>query len=483
MDFHGHQGEVDVQQLRIALRRAGEGRSKQAEPTSTTGKRIQTPKERGFWLVIQCVSGFCGILGVGIWIFGAFASDELSRQERLARIEGVPLTPNDIILPPVPASQDAAPLYRKSFELTQGIRLNDPEVPSSASVWWPTVYERSRWETCRPYLVSAANLAYCRLVSPAASDAERSLVEKKVSVLFKLLSGTARWREIRGDLPGAMDEYKLKAKVIRNLTESGNSRQLNLSAYRYWGTLLVQLMGLAARHPESRETIAGIDQAMAALGPFPNAMDQIRPELVFDRQQMMQYRSQGGCYDDECSSSGLGSFAISTSWVSRSLDACQIGANRILMSRMPKDSEDVVGIRAAADAASNWAADQHMPLESLYSAPVETGSGYFSLVGSSLARYRMLKCATRLLSSGKPFPIVLPRWGKDSTDPFTNLPLRYHKTEKGFVLFSVGANGVEDTDEVGSSSGDDIAFVVPPIKKPDTLTPPSPPRRVLYSDD
>jgi hypothetical protein len=66
---------------------------------------------------------------------------------------------------------------------------------------------------------------------------------------------------------------------------------------------------------------------------------------------------------------------------------------------------------------------------------------------TSLAKRRVLQVAVRLLqirlAEGQQ-PNALPDFGEITVDPVTLKLLRYMKTKRGFILYSVGGDGIDD---------------------------------------
>jgi hypothetical protein len=64
-----------------------------------------------------------------------------------------------------------------------------------------------------------------------------------------------------------------------------------------------------------------------------------------------------------------------------------------------------------------------------------------------IAKRRITLCAARLVknrSKGQPFPMTLPTWGLESTDPYTGEQLKYRASGGNFTIYSVGKNRIDD---------------------------------------
>jgi hypothetical protein len=183
---------------------------------------------------------------------------------------------------------------------------------------------------------------------------------------------------------------------------------------------------------------------------------------------------QDGCGDQ----TGLTLYGISA--VNRAIDSRQIAIGRLLFRNLPADPEDIVGLRNLESALGERISGGDW-LENFYNSLV-CNPGSPLAAGDPLARFRVLQVALRILSKGAPFPAELPDMGKITTDPYTNKPLAYRRTEDGFVLYSLGPSG-NYSDPTNPYRSSPLSFQYPYVPPPKPVAPVRQPGIPVYSDD
>ena len=118
---------------------------------------------------------------------------------------------------------------------------------------------------------------------------------------------------------------------------------------------------------------------------------------------------------------------------------------------IPSDPSDWQGAKAALQNADN-SVSSLWPAKYLFDSPFWVDVNLYPDVGKEVALQRLARISAKLLLyrlDHGVLPAALPASGPDATDPFTGKPFKYRKAGKGFVVYSVGSDQV---DQGGASS-------------------------------
>jgi hypothetical protein len=424
-------------------------------------QRRQRRKRRWLWFILAIPAAIVIMVFAAIgWFahrltqYGPVART-LQAEISDARKEGLPLEPKDLRPdPPVPDSQNAAPIY-KQITATLGKDKNNGKSEFADYVKGtrgPTQEKRVRHilrDRTNLLLLTerATGLPRCDFARPWEQGADLLLPEyAAMREIARMLAGRAILENADGQPLAALDTIAEGMRVAKHAGED----PVTIAA-------LVQIAIMGIMDRPFREIVSShiddptiLDKALVVMKGFPPAPDMetaFRGEVVFCRVTVNQLRKNPSAFSlplkREFTDTGLGRDVI---------DACEARVlslwrrNYSMLRATRNDTLDryrqleVIGneLEHLNGKPTYELADILFPvLSQAQSAVLRTEThGRLRALLISLARYherhRKFPDALSDVSSNPPF------------DPFTNKPLIYRRIPTGFILYSVGENFKDD---------------------------------------
>jgi len=415
----------------------------------------------------------------------ASASDQLQEQLRLARAEGLPVEPSDLRRNTVPDDQNAGQLIANTYQMAkelpgdplylvtgyQSSPPTDSQVRKALSDLEP-VFESAVEASLRPHL----DMHWRWELGADMIQSEPS----QVKALARGLISRANKQDADKKWPQATASMLAAVRLERLLREDPTvSAQLAQIAIE--SSEIQTAADMLRRHSGDRESTEFVQALIKAMGDMPDIRFGLRGELVTGRIGLRQiaywnetHRSAGGYYDDGMGFGAEG-YLMRINSIADLNDAALVADGRDLVKALPRDPSDIQRSQAAIETF-------HRKLDS------ETGIGHlftglfvgFGALDSwlaCLARRRVLLAGAEILVQESRTGAFPEHWSKsdpDGIDPFTNKALVYHRTNRGFVIYSLDRDRKDDggrpfaLDDVATK---DISFEYPTL----SLRPPAPP--------
>lgn len=431
------------------------------------------------------VAGAGGALVIGLLVAAGVreqsaAQDKLESARRLARAQGAALTADDFaaLLPtPIP-DEDAWPKYRQAIALLQppseGPRTNRSEEAQSIEDLM-VVLRNWRRNAIDPVALTTHQETLARL-EPVFRLIEEGAQAKSLQI-------EKDWsRGLTLPIPEAGDLLRMGRLLILRcvLSAYGGQWESSLADFRRVGHLVRQLaelpmmvfvtMGIALA-----TDVLDVMQLLAVRGILPAALDAKVQTQMDELSKSFALRPSVAAMVYPCLASikvlssreSMIAAGIEDRWALRNVPKPQVRVDAeqtvlsgiaAILAKWPKDERDTVAMRAALGK-EDLAMDDAMSLLSpmLRRAPAQDADsqllrqGMFGRFVESAetfhTRFRLLKAmfAARgaQLKNGA-YPKSLPLSGIESQDPFDGQPLRYRASPEGILVYSVGANRVDD---------------------------------------
>jgi len=441
------------------------------------------------WLVILGLLLTPVVLVGGLFVATSSSGARmLEEQLEAARKEGIPTTAADL-RHPVDESQNAAPLFLQAIAATKS------KDKAFAGAWKaingnPKEADDPKWQAdvkaAEPVVANALKLAdqasrlsVCDFHREWEKGAMLLLPEySQVRMFARAFNNLAEVDLREGRPKAALDRVTTSARIMRLVCQE----PIIIAALVHASSDLEAakvLREILARYSDRPEILAGVKKAVGEMGPPIDIKPALKGEVAMNHET---FRGMERISAEEIFKMYGFSGDNSQQWPIRLLaikptrnifEARVIEHWRGLINNTPDDPTDIGGLSKAMqdaqqrlDSRQDWsyAVAQLM-------APVFLGIG--GAVGDDLAQRRCLLAAVRALEAKHAtgvYPAGLPVAGPDSIDPHTGTPLSYRRTRKGFVVYSVGQDKIDDGGvprdpaaamrEDGIRTGD-IAFQIP----------------------
>ncbi len=416
----------------------------------------------------------CGV-GAGTLFFRN--SSAVVEERTAARKIGIPLTLAEIGLVPIPDDQNAGVLYRR---IAVFLSENDRRVKALKAL--------SHQKPANPFKLRSAD--------EFQKDADDSLPGLKP--MFDML-GELRSRpkcDFGSDWinfqPGSFNEFTTLKAIVKDLCARADfedrqgdpqkALQSMTTAYRVAvdsGTppnliaMFVEvacrsiankeLQSLVSRHASDLAFLNKSEDLLNANRRLPDMRWHLRGEIVFNLKSIHELtglpRTQT-VSEDSMSTSERAPSKLETSFVRSkafqdAIEAKLLSTWRETWTHFPKDSQDWDGFSRALKLTSATVMHDSSTTNSILRELFPTYDGAPDVIGRLQAHDRSLKASIELLKlriqNGK-LPVVLPSsLGVDRLDPFDGNPLRYMRRGSGFLLYSIGADRMDDGGHVRAS--------------------------------
>jgi hypothetical protein len=433
-------------------------------------------------IVLGVVGGtvvFCGLFGYGLVesTFGRSAR-QLNRELEATRRAGIPLEPSQLeSMVRVADEQNAAPLYRQAVRLVQDREVEKAlKAVSDSSSPRATAAQR------------AAGLAALRKVEPALKLVEAGAARpgcdfrrewtKGMYVLFpefgpmkgfvKALGVRAREESRAGDWRKALRTLESAQRVAQH---AGQEPILIGLLVQIACETIVQrdFQAVIDDHGRDQGFLAAAQSLHRKFGPLPDFRRALYGELVVGRVALKSIRGRGDL--EVFSELDPGSMPAPPSRLERMVFEAPVVRNgfeskllknyRELILDLPKDPEDWPGTERAAKASETRVAADQSLANVMSSILMPVFSQASRAIGRTQTNRRLTETSLRLLSEraeGKPLPAHLRPWGDVIIDPYSGNPFVYRRKGKGFLLYGVGEDGVDDGGVTRKGSGGSTGY-------------------------
>ncbi|MGV3615330.1 MAG: hypothetical protein ACO1SV_08355 [Fimbriimonas sp.] len=443
-------------------------------------------------LGLICLGGGYAVL------YGQFGRYASHRDEELAgaRREGIPIEPSDLARP-IPAERNAAVFYAKACKILEGDDMKAPGVAiSNANGSKASIVELRAAEKALQSLRPALDLVERGAALPDCDfNRDWSLGPNVMFPEFARLKSAAKALAVRAEIASARGDWQAALRDVR----TGYRLARHTGEEPILIGMLVEVSLENITHAAFRRVVSdhGRDPAFltaasrlqAEIGALPSLRRAMGGEVVMGRIAIPMIDSSAVLSPTSHSSGEEKPFFLERAFfksppVQGAFEVKLLQYWRQTYRDLPKDPADWEGgLKAMEKLDISLAADQ-----SLANRANQTLMPVFSqsaiVVGKVIADRRLNAIALRLLeqrAQAGEFPKTLPTaWGQDAIDPFTHKPFLYRREGKGFRLWSVSADRVDDKgvtvgERTGKTHDQAVWYPVPPRPTQSSLPKPGGP--------
>lgn len=412
------------------------------------------------WLLLPALV----LVGAAVWFGFRFVTrlaeyprvaDTLPAELSAARRDGLPLSPADLRpSPPVPPSQNAAPIYRQidvAFRARQSLADADGETAAAALRRSATEADKqkvraalARWEPQMRLAETAAGRTGCDFARRWELGPELEYTE------FPSMRRLARFFAVRALLDSDAGRPDAAFRSIAVGAKIGRHAATDPTAI---GLLMQIAIGAIMNREFQRVVVANknrpdilrlASQATRAFGPPPDLRHALRGEVVMGRVAVDMIPRGGPSAKRVSSGRRLGE-----KWAADAFDARLLSDWRQAFAALKADQTNLpAAYRALKTLDEQQAAHDQEPTYEVNGIVIPVFSRLVLKVmhGEEFARLRqtlLALVAFRQKTGGYPSALAaLP--SPVPPDIFTGRPPRYRKTSDGFLLYSVGEDGRDD---------------------------------------
>jgi hypothetical protein len=396
------------------------------------------------------------VVELGILTFRWFGFGEIGEAARslpdelaAARAEGVPLEPKDIQrTPPVPANENAAPVYTEAMHklystpkaegepllkavgrVATGRAAGDDRALAEKAV--------AKWEEAIALGERAAALPHCDFKRDYAKGLDLEYPEDELlRALTRLSCARAAFACDAGRFDEALSRYRTAARFARHVGEEPGMLPM-LVRVAMEGIVGRSMEIQMARYPNS-PLVKGVPSVVQEFGPVPSLRHMARGEALL---MWMSISNLDKKVQEKSPLNPLRGPVVRGSAGFKAIQARTLHFWRTALKGLKED--DPVATRrmfVELDRQTSLLKGDSSRLNSLISGSYpECLAAYMACV----ARRRMLLAYVDLLRERRNgvFPERLPG---SYVDPHDGQPLRYKRTEKGFVVYGLGPDFKDD---------------------------------------
>lgn len=423
---------------------------------------MATRSAKWLWIGLGILFAVCGLSGVLMYKFltnvlvgdlsELAAAVEKEREE--TRRQGIPVEPEELKrTPPIAPDQNAAPLYREAFkefpevksELDEAIsrvlksEASDPDVAQVAA----------KFESTEPWLqtvIRATQLPSC--------DFERDW-SSGMYLEFPELAGMkkcAKWLAARGVIAARRGNVAKFEDSLRAASQIGvhlSQEPILISSLVQVSSDQVVQQGIAAAlraNPKNSALLSASRKVLLASSPRPDLRAILGGECVLTVATIRRLTNLNELYPEASASESLSMSSAVTPEMRKAFETQYLRKLRECVQIVAKYDEDY--LKQAEALQGLVRTKRTLPrIIDLVDTVLFPGLEQVSLsIGRHQARYELTKAYVALLD----FHRTKKRWPKDLAevgefvDPFAKRPLRYFPVERGFTIYSVGADGRDD---------------------------------------
>lgn len=416
--------------------------------------------------LMGCLVGIplvCGLGGLALYqtaIQGA--QKERDGQLRLAHAAGLPIEPAELgVMVRVPESENAAPIYRRIAGLLEDGKPQGRAMRTLRNGWGATVSAKRQaeaaqaFETLRPALELARQAAALPHAdfgrdwskADAMSFPEMTAIRGVVS----LLCYDAERRSAGGDAAGALADLREAARVAGHAGE--DPVMIGMMVQISGETLLHRsFQKVIQDHRNDRAFLTSALDFAKDIGPLPNVRRALKGEFVLQRATLLSLKSlqaispmSSGPEDPNTPHFGAADgLAFRSPIVRARIEANLLRYNRELITSLPDDpSHWEEGYQAALSEERKVNADRSAT-NTINRMLFPSASHLAQAVGQLIAQRHLSETTLRLLLEPS-LPAALPDYGPTRIDPMSGAPLKYRREGDGFLLYSLGPDGKDNS--------------------------------------
>lgn len=264
--------------------------------------------------------------------------------------------------------------------------------------------------------------------------------------VLDLVDGAAKAFAAEAELAAASGEVELVARRLRNIRDLGIQLGTDPMLPSFGAGLRTRHLSLqtaahiAFRFRRNKELLRRIRELATEPCPAPDLRVPLRPWGLLSVLRTEAAAKKG---DNEIPAGSEVTLAVTS--VRRLVEARMIRSVRALVNSLPEDASDFSAAQRVVEEHQR-ASKGPWFIGDLTSVLLPSLDGFPQASASTVARARILAAFTVLLedyvAKGK-WPDRLPAAAAGVTDPIDGKPLRYHRLPNGFVLYSVGIDGID----------------------------------------
>lgn len=405
---------------------------------------------------------------------------EAATQLPAERRAGLPLFPGDLQSAAVSADQNAAPLYRALGQEYRRLAGPDREARDSAvrSVIAGTTAAEAR------ALAAETLVAWAPLIQIAREAARRPRcdfgldwqnapamefppsAEQRHAV--RLLAAAAAVAIQNGDLEATFSNLADAGRLLRHFDDSPMAVML-LVAVSVAETVETVFQRALKRHAGDREWLERATEVSRELPPAPDLRRHLRGELLF----MAVGSRRPKCFidpeeefdprDEEEKRLDQRLRRYPEDLLRSAVEARVLSFFRRLLAAIAGNPPEIFEVHRSMEQVCDAEAARDAPSYRLTRSSAGIYPGCALAAGRYVARQRIRDVCLGILKQRLRTGVFPDSLASPPADPFDGRPLRYRKTDRGFVLYSIGPNLKDDGGDPTRDQGGprDIVFSYP----------------------
>ncbi len=409
--------------------------------------------------------------GIGSVILARKLSNPLPAKMAEARAMGLPVTPEDLHINPVPDSENGAVPFHQAMKMVEsGSGKADLDLINQASFAKASPSDKdaalAALQRLKPEMVlveAATRRPHFMVPIKWADTLHQPLPEPMVAKKF-VRAFCLRAQELsgRGDLQGALGQVGTAQRISRFFAEHPLVIHMLVQANC---ELISQITfdGIIGAHRRDVAFLREAKKLHDSFGPLPNYVETFKTALVHSLAEMSQVRTLKDA--GWGTGSGIDEKLLNTELSTTDKDqikAWLLEVNIAFFRGLPKQQDDWDRVRQLA---KRKGTPNPVTLSNMSKPAAALVKGFTSLslepmidlIARVQEHRRLTDTAIRLCldraRTGR-FPEKLPDYGKSSIDPFSGQPFNYEPSGNGFSLSSIGPSSGVTSQQANSLTFD-----------------------------
>lgn len=440
------------------------------------------------WLLLAPLV-ILGVMAVALFFVDKASKDNLEKALAQARKTGIALSPADMSKRVVPSAENAADEYRKAFANVATVSKGDQDLvehyPAAMASKDPEAHFRklaimgkvdnariqkalSAWKPAFAHIEKASQKPHLdwgrkwemgmALTFPEFADAK---------AILKVMMLDAEMAASRGDLATLQTRIREGRRLADHIGEEP-TLIASLVSIALHSIVSAQSTQIAYRFQKDTAVVATVRRSLEEKPRIPSLKNSLNGEMVSTRRSFVEiakdlpaFTAQSGG-DDEMKQFVADAKWLRLPWLRRDVEALVVSRLARAYEQLPEDPLDWSRTSAVLGDLDKEFAETDSRTKRIASifAPVFSQSGV-ALVNIEIYRRQGI-LITHLIdarrASGK-WPTTLQN-SPANIDPFNGKPFLYRTTPAGFVLYSVGANGLDDGGDLGKGNADKMIGIL-----------------------
>jgi hypothetical protein len=266
----------------------------------------------------------------------------------------------------------------------------------------------------------------------------------------KLLAGESRYQTVRGDFGRARAALQAVDQTAAQMSRMPVETVLASSALSIGTLYWIAATDLLKFAKDDAESLEQLQAAFDNRAPFPSLRKSLAGDFVLSRATMElasrnpEILEAGYSFEREPPTElDIKMYGVLREETERKF----VKRYRGLFESLPASQDDTEAIRVVLFDLEETITSDNSPSGRLNHLLWPDLKDFALDWKRSLVRRRHLQTVVRLLREkleNGALPSTLPDYGEISIDPFSTKPLRYERMQSGFVLYSVGPDGVDN---------------------------------------